>query len=74
MVRGSQSRRRRSRRAKTRHGARHGARPALPGPSRFDQKELWDLDPPVEVPEALQALATLRERFEQALAHDRARV
>lgn len=45
-----------------------------PEPRRFRQRELWDsLEPPVEVADAIRTLAALRERFEQALATDRAR-
>ncbi len=45
-----------------------------PEPPHFTQSELWDsLEPPVEVPDAIRTLAALRERFEQALAVERAR-
>jgi hypothetical protein len=57
-----------ARRARTR---RPGFRPE---PPRFTQSELWEsLEPPVEVPDAIRTLAALRERFEQALAIERAR-
>ena len=45
-----------------------------PEPPRFAQSELWEsLEPPVDVPDAIRTLAALRERFEQALAVERAR-
>lgn len=57
-----------SRRGRTR---RPGSIPQQP---RFRQRELWDsLEAPVEVPEAIRALAALRERLEQALALDHSR-
>ncbi len=47
---------------------------SLPQQPRFRQRELWDsLEAPVEVAEAIRALAALRERLEQALAVDRSR-
>ncbi len=53
----------------------HTRRPGLhPEPQRFTQSELWEsLEPPVEVADAIRTLAALRERFEQALAVERAR-
>ena len=49
-------------------------RDARPQPRPFRQRELWDsLEPPVEVADAIRTLSALRERFEQALAVDRAR-
>ncbi len=57
-----------ARRARTR---RPGFSHELP---RFTQSELWEsLEPPVEVADAIRTLAALRERFEQALALERAR-
>ncbi len=49
-------------------------RAARPEPRPFRQRELWDsLEPTVEVADAIQRLAELRRRFEEALAVDRAR-